>query len=85
MTLEESNKGWGKSTGDDGSSGDEEDSDESDTTGMIFFLVFLFLVSFSSVNLPSFILVLVPMACNTVVDMTHTNTFTPYLVIAWQT
>ena len=83
LNPEESDRGCGESIGDDGSSGDEEDSDKSDTTGMIFFLVVFFPVSFSMVFLPSFILVLVPMACNTAVEMAHKPT--AYLFIAWQT
>ena len=71
LNPEESDRGCGESTGDDGSLGDGEDSDESDTTWMIFFLVVFFPVSFSVVFLPSFILVLVPMACNTASEMAH--------------
>ena len=81
LNLEESD--CEESIGDDGSSGEGEDSGESDTTGMIFFLVLFFPVSFSSVIFPSFILDLVPMACNTVEEMAHTSI--AYLVIAWQT
>ena len=84
LNLEESDRGCGDSIGDDGSSEDWEDSDESDTTGIIFFLVVFFPLSFSSVILPLFILVLVPIAWNIVKEMVH-RSFTAYLGIAWQT
>jgi hypothetical protein len=84
LNFEESDRGCGESLGDDGSSGDGKDSEESDTTGMIFFLFFflpsIFLTGISSII---FILVLVPMACNTAEEMAHT--YAAYLIIAWQT